>query len=78
MSIYSGYVSPEEIEEMRQDMILEDWRDEQYEILMRRDDEFFGTDLETYYDEHTVMDTIEYIEHYDRDVDYWFDFLIEK
>ncbi len=66
------------MEEFRQDIILSDWQDAQYEILMRSDDDFFGDDLANYYERHTVAETIEYIESYDRDVDDWFDFLIEN
>lgn len=68
----------EEIEELRQDMLLEDWNDEQYEMKMVADDDFFGEDLVAYYDNHTVIETIEYIEHYNRDVDDWFDFMLEN
>jgi len=70
--------TPEEIEELRQDMLLEDWNDEQYEMKMVADDDFFGEDLIAYYDNHTVIETIEYIEHYNRDVDDWFDFMLEN
>ena len=68
----------EEMEELRQDMLLEDWNDEQYEMKMVADDDFFGEDLVAYYDNHTVIETIEYIEHYNRDVDDWFDFMLEN
>jgi len=68
----------EEMEELRQDMLLEDWNDEQYEMKMVADDDFFGEDLVAYYDNHTVIETIEYIEHYNRDVDDWFDFMLKN
>ncbi len=71
-------IDAEMMEELRQDMLMEVWQEEQEEQKMRADDDFFGDKLDGYYDEHTVADTIEFIEHYDRDVDYWFDILLEK
>jgi hypothetical protein len=47
-------------------------------MKMVADDDFFGEDLIAYYDNHTVIETIEYIEHYNRDVDDWFDFMLEN
>ena len=71
-------ITQEDLDELRRDIMEEHYRDTQHEVLMRRDEDFFGSEIEIYYNEHTVMETIEYIEHYDRDVDYWFDFLMEK
>jgi len=66
-----------EMEELRQDMMLENWCDEQCEIKMRNDDDFFYDYLDDRYGD-LVQDFHDVCKLYDRDFNDWFLNMLEK
>ena len=74
-------VSLSEMEELRQDMLLEDWRDEQEEIKMRNDDDFFYDAITDKFEDDVrqlEIDVDNFCMEYDRSSDDWFQLLLEK
>ena len=69
------------MEEMRQDMLQEAWQEEQYEIKMRNDDDYFYDAIEDNFGETISELRIEienFCNQYDRNANEWFDILLEK
>ncbi len=74
-------IDREMMEEMRQDMLQDRWEDEQHEIKMRNDDDYFYDELVDKYvaELDDIRFKIEnYCEDYGRDADGWFQLLTEK
>jgi len=71
------------MEEFRQDMLEEDYRDEQIEIAMRNDDDFFYDAIMDKFEDtfrELEIDVDNYCIHYGREhsTDEWFQLLLEK
>ncbi len=76
-------ITAEEMEELRQDMLMEIWHDEQEEYKMRADDDFFQEAVANMFEDsirEIEMDLYNYCTQYDRgdQANGWFETLIEK
>ena len=71
-------ITAELMEEFRQDMIAEDWRDAQHEIKMRNDDDYFYDYLVDEYDTYLSVGTICKMYEREDQIDYWIELLIEN
>jgi len=70
-------ISRQEMEDMRQDMLQQDYEDECIEIKLRNDDDYFYDYLSDRYGD-MVQQFHDDCELYDRDFNDWFHNMLEK